>query len=77
MHILNYTRTQTCPLNSFPHVLYTYVQYAHLYCGYVTKNVDKCAIILNEVFLVKIMNSNVMSTLRGFHWYLVAFEASK
>ena len=40
---------------------------------------------LNEAFLVKIMNSNFMPTLRGFRWYpyfvaqeqLVAFEASK
>ena len=40
---------------------------------------------LNETFLVKIVNSNFMPTLRGFRWYpyfvaqeqLVAFEASK
>ena len=40
---------------------------------------------LNEAFLVKIVNSNFMPTLRRFRWYpyfvaqeqLVAFEASK
>ena len=36
-----------------------------------TKEVSKCTEVLNEAFLVKIANSNVMPTctLRGFRWY--------
>ena len=53
---------------------------------YRPRQVSKCNTeLLNEAFLVKITNSNVMPTLRGFLWYpyygaqekSVAFQASK
>ena len=34
-----------------------------------TKKVNECAVILNESFLVKTANSNVMPALRGFRRY--------
>ena len=33
------------------------------------KKVKECAVTLNESFLIKTANSNVMPALRGFRWY--------
>ena len=42
----------------------------YLYCGYAQEEGRQmCAEVQNEAFLVKIANSNVLPTLRGFRWY--------
>ena len=45
--------------------------YSHIYIEDMrTKKVDECAVTSErKAFLVKIVNSNVMFTLRGFRWY--------
>ena len=44
--------------------------YAYLYFGYAHEEGRQMrAKVQNEAFLVKIANSNIMPTLRGFRWY--------
>ena len=43
--------------------------YTHLNCGCEQGKRNNVLCLLNEAFLVKIANSSVMSTLRGFRWY--------
>ena len=46
--------------------------YARLYiyiADILSRVVSKCTELLNEAGLVKIAKSNIIPTLRGFHWY--------
>ena len=62
--ILNYTR-----LHEHTHLIHVQEHYVcmHIYIEDMrTKKVNECAATPKEAFLVKIANSNVMQTLRGF-----------
>ena len=52
--ILNYTHLHECTMSMSTSYVCTHTSLE----------------LLNEAFLVKIVNSNVTAMLRGFHWYL-------
>ena len=67
--ILNYTR-----LHEHTHYVSTH-NYLYEDMRMINEDVDECAVISERrvfvilIIIVKIANSNVMPTLRGFRWY--------
>ena len=69
VQILNYTRLHTHTHTLFISMSTSYV-HMHIYIADMrTKKVSKCAVTYERSFLVKILNINVMPTLRGFRRY--------